>query len=94
MKKEKLNELAAAYDADKSEKSLEDIKSFLKQNTIYFSRYYDNTEGKSAKTLANHRENGKFIDFTESNQFLIPSLLRVQKTNGETVYVSLNDINF
>lgn len=94
MKREKLHELAAAYDADKSQTSLDAIKSFLKRNTIYFKKYYDNTEGKSPKVLGNYQESGKFIDFTESTQFHIPSLLIVHKSSGETVYVSLNDIDF
>jgi hypothetical protein len=94
MKKEELFKLAGAYDADHSEENLNAMKDFLKKNTIYFRKYYKNTEGRDPITLNNYQENGRFIDFTDSKQFNIPSLLTVQKQDGENVYVGLSDFIF
>jgi hypothetical protein len=94
MNREELNKLVDAYDVDKSNESLIALKDLLKKATIYFKTYYDNTEGKSPVVLNNFQESGKFVDFTESTQFHIPSLLKVQKADGEIVYVSLNEFNF
>jgi len=94
MNREELNNLVDAYDANNSNESLIALKDFLKKQTIYFGKYYDNTEGKSPVILNNFQENGKFVDFTESTQFRIPSLLIVEKQDGERVYVSLNEFTF
>ena len=94
MEKEQLFKLAAAYDADHSPENLNAIRDFLKKHTIYFKKYYNNTEGRDPIALSNYQENGKFIDFTESQQFNIPSLLKVQKEDGQSVYVGLSDFTF
>jgi len=94
MKKEEFDKLVDEYDANPSQETLEPLKAFLKRQIIYFKRYYTNTEGKSPVNLSNYRENGKFVDFTESTQYSIPSLLMVRKEDTEIVYVSLNDFTF
>jgi hypothetical protein len=94
MNREEFNKLVDAYDADNSNENLSALKEFLRKQTIYFKKYYDNTEGRSPVTTNNFQEIGKFVDFTESTQFRIPSLLIVRKQNRETVYVSINEFTF
>lgn len=94
MTREEFNKLVDAYDADSSNANLNALKDYLRKQTIYFKKYYYNTEGRSLVTTNNFQENGKFVDFTESTQFRIPSLLIVRKQNGETAYVSLNEFTF
>jgi len=94
MLQEELSKLVEAYDENNSTENLNAIRSFLKRHTICFRKYYNNTDGMDPIILNNFQDNGKFVDFTESIQFNIPSLLTVQKDNGEIVYVGMSDFTF
>lgn len=89
--KDQLHELVLMYDQNKDEKSLENLNAFLKKHTIYFSKYYTDTEGAKKVETMRFRESGTFICFTDSIQFHKPSLLTVKTQNNEVVYVSLNE---
>lgn len=94
MSREDLNTLVERYDENPSSETQAAIENLLKKHTLYFKKYYKNTDGTGVKTCANFQEKGSFVEFTESKEFNKPSLLSVEKEDGQIVYVSLNDFSF
>lgn len=94
-KKEQLLELAENYEEASTAENLEAMKTFLKKETLYFTEYYSDPEGKHNVQLSGYRGSGKFIEFTVSAQFLQPSLLRVRTENDDKIiYLPFSNIVF
>jgi len=96
-KQDKLHTLIIEFRNAPTDANAMAIESFLKTNTLYFNYYFKDTLGLAKVEYAsNIKGNGKFIDFTISENYRNSyDLLIVKMSNSnDEVYVSLEAISF